>query len=74
MKINVCGDLFDEEIIAFVRKLKKKTEGYKLDNGKGKIGAGKEYVLQLKNGYFVSPKTMLSSIFLTKEEGESVVR
>ena len=33
MKVKIRGDLYDEEIIAFVRKLNKKTKDFKLPDG-----------------------------------------
>ncbi len=73
MKIDICGDLYDEEVIAFIRKLKKKTKDFELPDGKGTIKGGKEYVVQLKQGYSLSPHGQVNSIFLTYSEGQFVL-
>jgi hypothetical protein len=74
MKVKIRGDLYDEEIIAFVRKLNKKTKDFKLLDDGGTIPGGKEYVVQLKHGYSLDARGQARSIFLTKDEGEGVIR
>ena len=74
MKVKIRGDLYDDEVIAFVRKLNKKTKDFKLPDGGGTILGGKEYVLQLKHGYSLDARGQARSIFLTKEEGEDVIK
>ena len=71
-KIKIKGDYFDEDIIAWVRKMHKPTKPTELDNG-GTI-PGKHYNMKLKHGYSLDGHGTVTSIFLTKEEGEKVVR
>ena len=74
MKIKVHGDYFDDEVIAFVRKLNKKTKDFELPDGTGTIPGGKTHVLQLKHGYSLDGvQGRATSIFLTQVEGESVL-
>lgn len=69
--IKVGSDYFSEDVIAYVRKLKK-TKPIELDNG-GRIPS-KSYVLALKAGYFLDGTLRkVSSIFLNEEEGLSVI-
>jgi hypothetical protein len=74
MKVKIRGDLYDDEVIAFVRKLNKKTKDFKLPDDGGTISGGKEYVIQLKHGYSLDARGQVRSIFLTKEEGEDIMR
>jgi hypothetical protein len=72
-KIAIGDDLFDEDIIAFVRKLKKRTKPTELPNGAGTI-PGKEYIVQLKIGYSLDGKGEVTSIFLDSKEALGVLR
>lgn len=60
-KIEIDGDLYDEDAIAFVRKLKKKSEG-------------KHYAVVLKTPYSLDGKGRVYTIFLNQEDGERVMR
>jgi hypothetical protein len=71
MKIWVGDDCFDSEVIAFIRKLKKRTKDFVLPDDRGTI-PGKTYVMQLKHGYSLAGNRV-NSIFLSDREGESVI-
>lgn len=59
-KVDVCGDLFDEDVIAFVRKLRK-------------VKNDKAYVMQLADGYKLDGSGFVTSIFLDEEQGLSIL-
>jgi len=59
-KIDVYGDLFDEDVVAFVRKLKKSSKG-------------KTHVMQLKADYCLDMQGMVHSIFLEESEAIKVI-
>ncbi len=72
-KIRVGTDLFDEDAIAFVRKLKKKLKPTEAPNG-GTI-PGKAYVVQLSHQYHLDGAIgHVSSIFLDEHMGQYVMR
>ena len=73
MKIWICGDAYDERVIMYVRHLKKRTKPIEPSNG-GTI-PGKDFVVRLMNGYSIgSPHGgEINSIFLSEEDGESVI-
>jgi hypothetical protein len=72
MKIWVGNDAYDEDVIAFVRKLKKKTKDFKLEDG-GIVPGGKLYVIQLKSEYSLDTLGFKRSIFLSEEDGLRVI-
>lgn len=72
MKVPIGDDYFDVDIIAFVRKLKK-TIVSKASHGPART-VSFEYVVQLKPEYSLDAKGQVSSIFLTKEAGEGLLK
>jgi hypothetical protein len=70
-KIKIKGDYFDEDVIAWVRKIKP-TKPKELDNG-GVI-PGKHYNVKLKQGYSLDGHGTVTSLFLSKEEGDAVMK
>ena len=73
MLVNIRGDLYNTAVIAFVRKLKKPTKEHKFPDG-SKTDGGKEYVARLRNGYSLDANGKSVSLFLTKEEGEDLIK
>jgi hypothetical protein len=71
MKIWVGSDAYDEDVIAFARKLKK-TKDFKLKDG-GIVPGGKLYIIQLKSEHSLDALGFKRSIFLSEEDGLSVI-
>lgn len=73
-KIEIHGNLYDERIIAYVRKLKAPTKPRKRDDGHGTMPGGMEYVVQLMPGFGTHPDNPgTEKLWLTKEEGLDVI-
>ena len=69
-KINIAGDYYDEHVIAFIRRLKKPIK----QKWAGESAPARHYLIQLRVGYSIDGKGKSTSIWLSKEEGEGVLK
>lgn len=70
--IELPDGLYSEDVIAFVRKLRKKTVGAVMADG-SRLPGGKEYVLQLKDRYALDARGKVRTIFLTEEQALPII-
>lgn len=70
-KIKIKGDLYDEDILAYVRKIRKPAKAKELEDGTKLVPS--QYVVALKQGYSLDGAGEVTSIFMSEEEGKSVI-
>ena len=68
MFVNVNGDVYNTDAIAFVRRLNKPTKPHP-----GKGAPIHHYVMQLRDGYSLDKDGEVKSVFLSEEDGRALV-
>lgn len=72
-KIWIKDGYYDDDVVAFVRQLKKPTRAVISEHGGGVIPTS-HYAVQLKRDYSLDKEGKVRTIFLGKEEGENMMK